>query len=51
MDVGDFYRKAPNGLVLTEVDSKKFIRFFLGRIFKDNIKDIEKVINNNKYGM
>ncbi|MBB6714704.1 nucleoside hydrolase [Clostridium gasigenes] len=51
VDVGDFYRKAPNGLVLTEVDSKKFIRFFLGRIFKDNIKDIEKVINNNKYGM
>ncbi|MBU3109356.1 nucleoside hydrolase [Clostridium gasigenes] len=51
VDVGDFYRKAPNGLVLTEVDSKKFIRFFLGRIFKDNIKDIEEVINNNKYGM
>lgn len=51
VDVGDFYRKAPNGLVLTEVDSKKFIRFFLGRIFKDNIKDIEEVINNNKYGV
>ncbi|MEG1287016.1 MAG: nucleoside hydrolase [Clostridium sp.] len=51
VDIGDFYRKPHNGLVLTEVDSKRFIRFFLGRILKDNINDIEKVLNNNKYGL
>ncbi|MGL5352604.1 MAG: nucleoside hydrolase [Clostridium sp.] len=44
VDVGEFYRKPHNGLVLTEVDSKRFMRFFLGRIFKDNIKDIELVL-------
>ena len=51
VDIGDFYRKPHNGLVLTEVDSKRFMKFFLGRIFKDNIKDIEMVLDNNKYGV
>lgn len=51
VDIGEFYRKPHNALVLTEVNSKEFLRFFLSRIFKENIKDIEKVINNNKYGM
>ena len=51
VDIGEFYRKEHNGLVLTEVDSKRFMKFFLSRIFKDNIKDIENIINNIKYGM
>lgn len=51
VDVGEFYRKEHNGLVLTEVDSKRFMKFFLSRIFKENIKDIENIINNSKYGM
>ena len=51
VDVGEFYRKEHNGLVLTKVDSKKFMKIFLERIFKDNKKDIEIVINNEKYGL
>lgn len=51
VDIGEFYRKPHNGLVLTEVDAKRFIRFFLGRIFKDSIDVIEKVLSNSKYGI
>ena len=51
VDVGEFYRKEHNGLVLTKVNSKQFIKMFLERIFPDNKKDIEIVLNNNKYGV
>lgn len=51
VDIGDFYKKTHNVKVLTEVDSKRFMKFFLGRIFKDNIRDIEIVLNNNRYGL
>lgn len=40
IDEGNFYRKNPNRLVLRKVDSKKFMRIFLSRLFKEHIKDI-----------
>lgn len=49
VDEGNFYRKEPNCLVLKEVDSKKFMRMFLSRLFKDHIKDIDIILNSNKY--
>lgn len=49
VDEGNFYRKDPNCLVLREVDSKKFMRMFLSRLFKDHIKDIDIVLNSDKY--
>lgn len=49
VDEGNFYRKEPNCLVLREVDSKKFMRMFLSRLFKDHIKDIDVILNSNKY--
>lgn len=51
VDIGEFYRKEHNGLVLTKVNSKQFIKMFLERIFPDNKKDIEIVLNNYKYGV
>lgn len=51
VDVGEFYRREHNGLVLTKVNSKQFIKMFLERIFPDNKKDIEIVLNNYKYGV
>lgn len=51
VDVGEFYKKKHNALVLTEVDSKKFMKFFLERIFKENKNDINLILNNNKYGI
>ena len=45
VDVGDFYRKKHNGLVLTEVDAKSFMTMFLERIFKENKNDIKLIIN------
>lgn len=51
VDVGEFYRKKHNALVLTKVESKKFMEFFLKRIFPGNEKDIEIVLNNSKYGL
>ena len=41
VDVGEFYRKEHNGLVLTKVDSKKFMEMFLYRLFPTNKKDID----------
>lgn len=49
VDEGNFYRKEPNCLVLREVDSKKFMRMFLSRLFKDHIKDIDIILNSDKY--
>ncbi|MBY0756906.1 nucleoside hydrolase [Clostridium sardiniense] len=49
VDEGNFYRKNPNCLVLREVDSKKFMRMFLSRLFKEHIKDIDIVLNSDKY--
>ena len=51
VDEGDFYRKKPNCLVLTEVNSKEFMEMFLTRIFKDHKEDILSVLNNSKYGL
>ena len=51
VDVGEFYRKDHNGLVLTKVDAKKFMIMFLERILPNNKKDIELVLNNEKYGV
>lgn len=49
VDEGNFYRKKPNCLVLTEVDSKRFMKMFLSRLFKNHIEDIELVLNSDKY--
>jgi purine nucleosidase len=51
VDVGEFYRKEHNGLVLTKVDSKKFMEMFLFRLFPENINDIKLILNNTKYGL
>lgn len=51
VDVGEFYKKSHNALVLTEVNSKKFMKMFLERIFKENKKDIAIVLENDKYGV
>ena len=51
VDVGNFYRKDHNGRILTKVDSKRFMKMFLERIFPENKKDIEIVLNNPKYGI
>lgn len=51
VDVGEFYKKEHNGLILNKVDSKKFMKMFLERIFPDNKKDIEIVLSNPKYGV
>lgn len=49
VDVGEFYGKKHNALVLTKVDSKRFMKMFLKRLFPNNEKDIEIVIDNEKY--
>ena len=46
VDVGEFYRKEHNGLVLTKVDSRKFMEMFLYRLFPDNKNDIDIVLKN-----
>ncbi|MGG7056757.1 nucleoside hydrolase [Clostridium tertium] len=51
VDVGEFYRKEHNGLVLTKVDSKKFMEMFLFRLFPEHINDIKLILNNKKYGL
>lgn len=51
VDVGNFYRKEHNGRILTKVDSKRFMKMFLERIFPDSKKNIEIVFNNPKYGV
>lgn len=51
VDVGEFYRKYHNGLILTKVDSERFMKMFLERLFPENKKDIEIVLNNPKYGV
>ena len=50
VDEGDFYRKEPNCLLLTEVDSKAFMEMFLTRLFPEHKKDILNILNNSKYG-
>ena len=49
VDIGDFYRKNHNGLVLTEVDNKRFMRMFLETIFKENKKEINIVLGDTRY--
>ncbi len=51
VDVGDFYREKPNCHVLTKVDAKRFMVMFLTRLFPNYKKEIEIVLNNNKYGV
>ena len=51
VDVGEFYKKEHNGLILTKVDSRRFMKMFLERIFPDNKREIEIVLNNPKYGV
>lgn len=51
VDVGEFYKRNHNVLVLTEVNPKDFMRFFLNRVFKDNKKDIDLILSNSKYGL
>lgn len=51
VDVGEFYKKEHNGLVLTKVDSKKFMEMFLFRLFPNHINDIKLILNNKKYGL
>lgn len=51
VDEGDFYRKNSNCLVLTKVDSKRFMEMFLKRLFKKHENDIDIVLNNEKYGV
>ena len=46
VDVGEFYRKEHNGLVLTKVDSRKFMEMFLYRLFPNNKTDIDIVLKN-----
>ncbi|AOR24395.1 nucleoside hydrolase [Clostridium taeniosporum] len=50
VDEGDFYRKKPNCLVLTEVNSKAFMEMFLTKLFPEYKKDILNILNNSKYG-
>lgn len=50
VDVGEFYRKQHNAMVLTQVDSYKFMNMFLKRIFPEQKKDIDLVLNNKVYG-
>ncbi|MDZ7543993.1 nucleoside hydrolase, partial [Clostridium perfringens] len=40
VDEGNFYRKRSNCLVLTEVNSKDFMKMFLIRIFPNHREDI-----------
>lgn len=51
VDVGNFYRKEHNGRILTKVDSKRFMKMFLERIFPESKNDIAIVLNNPKYGV
>lgn len=51
VDVGEFYKKDHNGLVLTKVNSRKFMEMFLYRLFPNNKKDIDLILNNKKYGI
>jgi purine nucleosidase len=51
VDEGNFYRKKSNCLVLTEVNSKDFMKMFLTRIFPNHREDILAVLNNDKYGL
>lgn len=45
VDVEHFYKKAPNCVVLNEVDSNKFMKFFLERIFDEHKNDINKILS------
>lgn len=45
VDVADFYKRRKNAKVMTEVDSPKFMKFFLNRLFENNEEDIDLVIN------
>lgn len=49
VDVGNFYKKDHNGSILIKVDSKRFMKMFLERIFPENKSDIEIVLSNLKY--
>ena len=44
VDVADFYKKAPNSIVLNKVDSEKFMIMFLKRLFKGYEDIIESII-------
>ena len=50
VDEGNFLRKEPNCMVLTEVNSNKFFKIFFHRLFPEYKKDIDIVLDNKKYG-
>lgn len=50
VDEGNFYKKTPNCMVLTEVNSKAFMEMFLTRLIPERKEDIFKILNNPKYG-
>lgn len=47
VDVADFYRKKHNVRVLTDVNSKEFMKYFLNVLFEDYKEEIEKIVENN----
>lgn len=44
-------RRPLNVKALTRVDSKGFMRFLLGRLFPEDIEDIDLILNNPVYGV
>jgi len=47
VDVADFYKKKHNVRVLTDVNSKEFMKYFLNILFEDYKEEIEKIVDNN----
>ena len=50
VDCENFYGKEPNCHVLTNVDSKMFMKNFLIKLFPEHRDDIELILNDSKYG-
>jgi len=44
IDIQGFYEREDNVHILTEVDEKSFMKFFLNRLFPNNRQDIEKIV-------
>lgn len=50
VDIENFYGRKHNCVVLSRVDSTKFMKFFLKRIFAENKFYIDKILDDKKYG-
>ncbi|MDO4288003.1 MAG: nucleoside hydrolase [Eubacterium sp.] len=50
VDVGGITGKAPNCRVLTQVDAKAFMVLFLNRLFPAHRRDIDAVLDTERYG-